>query len=83
MNTGFRDKFQHILKRHFLILPYQIKGRKYLEDLGLTKMEQREMLNYVEDEFKIQFTETDEKHIKTVNDTLYLLQKYVLTNSHI
>jgi acyl carrier protein len=83
MSTAVKAKFQNIFKRHFHIPPYQLRGRKYLSDLGLTKIEQLEMLNYFEDEFKIKFSETDEKQIKTVNDTISILQKYVHNSTSI
>jgi len=63
--------------RHFLIPPANLKSSRYLDDLGLTKLEQREMLNYFEDEFKIQFSEQDERKIRTIHDTLSILDKYL------
>jgi acyl carrier protein len=81
MNPSFRNKFDFILKRHFLISPSNLKGRRYLDDLGLTKLEQREMLNYFEDEFQIQFSEQDERKIRTVHDTLSILDKYLNINN--
>jgi hypothetical protein len=80
MRPTFRQKFDFILKRHFLVPGPRIKGYKYLEDLGLSKPEQREMLNYVEDTFKVRFSEQDERQIRTVHDTLSILDKYL--NGH-
>lgn len=77
MNSTIRQKFDFIFKRHFLIPPSDLKKSRYLEDLGLTKLEQREMLNYFEAEFKIQFSEQDERKIRTVHDTLSILDKYL------
>jgi len=77
MSPLFRHKFDVIFQRHFLIPPAKLKRSRYLEDLGLTKLEQREMLNYFEDEFKIQFSEQDELKIKTIHDTLSILDKYL------
>ncbi len=77
MPPQIREKFIDIFKRHFHIMPGQLRNRKYLDDLGLTKIEQLEMLNYVEEEFKIKLSETDEKKIKTVGDTLSVLQKHI------
>jgi acyl carrier protein len=77
MNSTARQKFDFIFKRHFLIPPSNLKKSRYLEDLGLTKLEQREMLNYFEAEFKIQFSEQDERKIRTVHDTLSILDKYL------
>jgi hypothetical protein len=77
MTPAFRHKFDIIFQRHFLIPPAKLLKNRYLEDLGLTKLEQREMLNYFEDEFKIQFTEGDELKIKTIHDTLSILDKYL------
>jgi hypothetical protein len=81
MNPAIRNKFDFIFKRHFLIPPSRLKSSRYLEDLGLTKPEQREMLNYFEDEFKIQFSEQDERKIKTVHDTISILDKYLNVRS--
>jgi acyl carrier protein len=81
MNAIAKGRFNFIFKRHFLIPPSSLKGRKYLEDLGLTKLEQNEMLNYFEEEFKIKFSEQDEKRIKTVNDTISILDKYLNFNN--
>ena len=81
MNAVAKGRFNFIFKRHFLIPPSSLKGRKYLEDLGLTKLEQNEMLNYFEEEFKITFSEQDEKRIKTVNDTISILDKYLNFNN--
>jgi len=80
MNAIAKGKFNFIFKRHFLIPPSSLKGKKYLEDLGLTKLEQIEMLNYFEEEFKIKFSEQDERKIKTVNDTINILDKYLNFN---
>jgi len=81
MNAVAKGRFNFIFKRHFLIPTSSLKGRKYLEDLGLTKLEQIEMLNYFEEEFKIEFSEQDEKRIKTVNDTISILDKYLNFNN--
>ena len=77
MSPIFRHKFDFILKRHFLIPPAKLKSSRYLDHLGLTKLEQREMLNYFEDEFNIQFSEQDERKIRTIHDTLSILDKYL------
>ena len=81
MNATAKGRFNLIFKRHFLIPTSSLKGQKYLEDLGLTKLEQIEMLNYFEDEFEITFSEQDEKRIKTVNDTISILDKYLNFNN--
>jgi acyl carrier protein len=81
MPIEVKTKFQNIFKRHFHILPYQLMGRKYLTDLGLTKIEQLEMLNDFEEEFQIKFSENDEKQIKTVEDTLLVLEKRICYNT--
>jgi acyl carrier protein len=81
MNAISKGRFNFIFKRHFLIPPSQLKKRKYLEDLGLTKLEQIEMLNYFEEEFNIRFSEQDEKRIKTIDDTISILEKYLNYNN--
>lgn len=80
MKATIKNKFDFIFRRHFLIPPKELKKRRYLEDLGLNKVEQREMLNYFEDEFHISVSEQDERKIRTVNDTWNILEKYLLVN---
>lgn len=77
MTPAIKHKFDFIFRRHFLIAPKELKKRRYLEDLGLNKVEQREMINYFEDEFHIRVSEQDERQIRTVNDTLNILEKYL------
>lgn len=77
MNMLEKRKLDSILKRHFLVHPHLLKRNKYLEDIGLTKLEKLEMLNYVEREFNIQLSEQDERRIKTLDDTLNILHQYL------
>jgi acyl carrier protein len=44
-------------------------------------LEQIEMLNYFEEEFNIRFSEQDEKRIKTIDDTISILEKYLNYNN--
>lgn len=81
MNAAVKNKITHLLHRHFLVPAALIQRKRYLEDLGLSKMEQKEMLNLIEAEFKIQLAEQDEYQIKTVNDTVNLLDKYLAFNN--
>ena len=80
MTAATKNKFDFIFRRHFLIAPRELKKGRYLEDLGLNKVEQREMLNYFEDEFHIHVSEQDERKIRTVHDTLNVLEKYLHLN---
>jgi acyl carrier protein len=77
MNPVTKNRFNFILKRHFLIQPSRLKRRKYLEDLGINTVEKKELLNYFEEEFKIQFSELDERKIRTIDDTINILDKYL------
>lgn len=84
MTAAFKNKFDFIFRRHFLIAPKELKKQRYLEDLGLSKVEQREMINHFEDEFHINVSEQDERKIRTVNDTLTLLEKYLqVSHNHL
>lgn len=83
MNNFVKTKINYLLKHHFLVPPGLLQKKKYLDDLGLSKMEQKEMLNLIEAEFKIQVSEQEEKQIRTVNDTVYLLDKYLAFNTSI
>ena len=82
MTAAIKHKFDFIFRRHFLIAPIELKKKRYLEDLGLNKVEQREMLNYVEDEFHIRVSEQDERKIRTISDTLNVLEKYLHVNQN-
>ncbi len=83
MNNFVKTKINYLLKHHFLVPPVLLQKKQYLDDLGLSKMEQKEMLNLIEAEFKIQVSEQEEKRIRTVNDTVYLLDKYLAFNTSI
>jgi acyl carrier protein len=80
MNASVKNKINHLLNRHFLVPAALLQQKRYLEDLGLSKLEQKEMLNLIEAEFKIQVSEQDEIKIKTVNDTVNILDKYLAFN---
>lgn len=77
MKAAIKNKFDFIFQRHFLIPPRELKRARYLEDLGLSKVEQLEMLNHFEDEFKIRVSDQDSRKVRTINDTLTLLEKYL------
>jgi hypothetical protein len=80
MKAGLKHRVNYILKRYFLIPPKNLKKTKYLDDLGLSKVEQKEMLNYLEVEFHILVSEQDERKIKTIHDTILLLDQYLAFN---
>lgn len=82
MNAVVKNKVDTLLRRHFLVHPGLLKQKRYLEDLGLSKLEQKEMLNLIEDEFKIQVSEQDEKQIRTIHDTVNILDKYLTFNNN-
>ena len=82
MNTALKHRVDFIFKRHFLIPPSLLKRSRYLDDLGLSELDQKEMLNYLEEEFHIQLSEQDERKIRTVNDTLSILDKYIAYNQN-
>ena len=54
-----------------------LRNGKYLEDLGLTSPEKKELLNLFEDEFKIELSEKDERKIRTVRDTIFIINQYI------
>lgn len=80
MNAAVKNKINHLLHRHFLVPAALLQQKRYLEDLGLSKLEQKEMLNLIEAEFKIQVSEQDEIRIRTVGDTVNVLDKYLAFN---
>jgi acyl carrier protein len=54
-----------------------LRNGKYLEDLGLTSPEKKELLNLFEDEFKIELSEKDERKIRTIRDTIFIINQYI------
>jgi|GEM_PF-1080557 len=82
MNNALIHRVSFIFKRHFMVPPALLKRSRYLDDLGLSKVEQKEMLNYLEEEFHIELSEQDERRIRTVNDTLSILDKYIGFNQN-
>jgi acyl carrier protein len=77
MSLEFRQKINGIFSRHFLIPTHHIKGFRYLEDLGMTHLEKLELLNYMEDAFHIEISESDGQRIRTVRDAISTLDKYL------
>jgi acyl carrier protein len=83
MKTELKDKLEKILSNHFLVDARKLKGSRYLEDLGITLTEKKELLNLFEDEFQIQLNERDERNIRTVRDTVNILNQYLHPNATI
>jgi acyl carrier protein len=75
MHSELKNRLANILKNHFLVETSILRSWKYLEDLGITQPEKRELFNLFEDEFHIQISETDEKKIRTVRDTVSIIQQ--------
>ena len=74
MHTVLKDRLEDILKEHFMVDSSSLKGSKYLEDLGITAPEKKELLNLFEDEFEIKFSEQDERSIRTIRDFISIIQ---------
>jgi acyl carrier protein len=81
MGNIVKSRVAGILKNHFLIQDSRLRGYRYLEDLGLTKPEKKELLNLFEDEFDIKLSEKDELKIRTVGDTVSVLRNYLHNDS--
>jgi acyl carrier protein len=77
MNSTLKDRCSSILRNHFLVDTRMLRNGKYLEDLGLTSPEKKELLNLFEDEFKIELSEKDERKIRTVRDTIFIINQYI------
>lgn len=81
MKAELKEKLEKILSHHFLVDATRLKGSRYLEDLGITLAEKKELLNLFEDEFQIQLNEQDERSIRTVRDTVNVLKHYLQPNT--
>ena len=81
MYTELKERLSSILKNHFLVEPSGLRSWKYLEDLGITQPEKRELFNLFEDEFKIKISEKDERSIRTIRDTVSIIQQNLGSNS--
>lgn len=75
MYTELKERLASILKVHFLVETSGLRSWKYLEDLGITQPEKKELFNLFEDEFKIQISEKDERSIRTIRDTVFIIQQ--------
>ena len=77
MNSTLKDRCAYILRNHFLVDTRTLRNGKYLEDLGLTSPEKMELLNLFEDEFQIELSEKDERKIRTIRDTIFIINQYI------
>ena len=77
MNSTLKDCCTYILRNHFLVDTRTLRNGKYLEDLGLTSPEKKELLNLFEDEFQIELSEKDERKIRTIWDTIFIINQYI------
>ncbi len=76
-----KERLAKILENHFMVESASLRGYRYLEDLGITDAEKKELFNLCESEFQIQLNEKDEQRIRTVKDTVSVLQQYLHPNS--
>ena len=75
MYTELKVRLASILKNHFLVETSGLRSWKYLDDLGITQPEKKELLNLFEDEFQIIISEKDERSIRTIRDTVFIIQQ--------
>ena len=75
MKTELKERLASILKNHFLVETSGLRSWQYLEDLGITQPEKKELFNLFEDEFKIKISEKDERNIRTIRDTVFIIQQ--------
>lgn len=78
-----KDRLANILRERFLVDTRSLRSWKYLEDLGITQPEKKELINLFEAEFKIELSEKDERQIRTVRDTVSILHHYLDTRSQL
>jgi len=81
MYTELKERLSVILRNQFLVDTTGLRSWKYLEDLGLTQPEKKELLNLFEDEFNINISEKDERSIRTIRDTVFIIQQNLGTES--
>jgi hypothetical protein len=81
MQTQLNDRLACILRDHFLVDTRSLRSWKYLEDLGITQPEKKELLNLFEDEFQIELSEKDERSIRTIRDTVSIIHHYLGSQS--
>jgi hypothetical protein len=74
MQSALFQRLEEILQRHFMVEADLLRANRYLEDLGLTQPEKKELFNLFEEEFHICLTEQDERSIRTVYDTVSVLK---------
>ncbi len=71
-----RDRIGQIFEHHFMISAKKLRVKSTLVQLGLTEWDKREMLNYIEQEFRIDINANEELRIQTVYDTIsYVTRK--------
>jgi acyl carrier protein len=70
-----KDRIGQIFQHHFMIPAQSIRAKKTLDQLGLTEWDKREMLNYLEQEFRIDIHANEEFRINTVYDTINYVTK--------
>jgi acyl carrier protein len=75
MYTELKERLSDILRNQFMVDTSGLRSWKYLEDLGLTHPEKKELLNLFEEEFNIHISEKDERNIRTIRDTVFIIQQ--------
>jgi acyl carrier protein len=75
MYIELKDRLENILRNQFLVDTSGLRSWKYLEDLGITLPEKKELFNVFEEEFKINISELDERKIRTIRDTVSIIQQ--------
>jgi acyl carrier protein len=71
-----RDRIQKIFEHHFMVPAKKLRAKNTLDQLGFSEWDKREMLNYIEQEFRIDITANEEPRIQTVYDTIsYVTRK--------
>jgi hypothetical protein len=81
MRSELKERLSEILHNQFLVDTGKLRGGIYLEDLGITAHEKKQLLNLFEDEFQIELNERDERSIRTIRDTVSVLHQYLHRNT--
>ncbi len=71
-------KFKQLLTQYTGLQPENISNdMRFREDLSMSSLDFMTLLGDIEDEFDIEFEESDQVHITTVGEAIELLGRYL------
>ncbi len=73
-----KQRFKAMLRQYTGKTPEEIADEmRFREDLGMSSLDLMTLLGDLEDEFDIEFEESDQVHISTVEEAIALLGRYL------